>query len=39
MSGASATITTFAAWIDAEYKERLGNLAFIEEYGDGLSHQ
>lgn len=30
-------ITTFAAWIDAKYKERFGDLAFIKEYGVGLS--
>ena len=30
-------VTTFAAWIDAKYKERFGDLAFIEEYGEGLS--
>jgi len=31
-------ITTFAAWIDAKYKEHFGDLAFIEEYGVGLLH-
>ena len=30
-------ITTFAAWIDVKYKERFGDLTFIEEYGMGLS--
>jgi len=30
-------ITTFAAWIDADYKERFANLDFIDEYGAGLS--
>ena len=30
-------VTTFAAWIDAEYKQRFGNLDFITEYGQGLS--
>jgi hypothetical protein len=30
-------ITTFAAWIDAAYKDRFGDLTFIDEYGDGLS--
>lgn len=30
-------ITTFGAWIDGDYKERFGDLAFIEEYGVGLS--
>jgi hypothetical protein len=30
-------MTTFAAWVDATYKERFGDLDFIEQYGDGLS--
>jgi len=30
-------ITTFAAWIDTNYKDRFGDLTFIEEYGKGLS--
>lgn len=30
-------ITTFAAWIDAKYRERFGALTFIDEYGVGLS--
>ncbi len=30
-------ITTFAAWIDADYKDRFGELSFIAEYGKGLS--
>jgi hypothetical protein len=30
-------ITTFAAWIDGDYKERFGDLDFIGEYGAGLS--
>ena len=30
-------ITTFAAWIDVKYKERFGDLTFIEENGMGLS--
>ena len=29
-------ITTFAAWIDADYKNRHGNLDFITDYGNGL---
>jgi hypothetical protein len=29
-------ITTFAAWIDANYQKRFGNLDFIGEYGAGL---
>ncbi|MDB4517047.1 DUF4838 domain-containing protein [Crocinitomicaceae bacterium] len=29
-------VTTFAAWIDAKYRERFGDLDFIEEYGEGL---
>lgn len=29
-------VTTFAAWIDEDYRQRFGNLAFIEEYGKGL---
>jgi hypothetical protein len=30
-------VTTFAAWIDAKYQERFGDLTFIKEYGEGLS--
>jgi len=30
-------VTTFAAWIDAEYQRRFGDLDFIAEYGKGLS--
>ena len=30
-------ITTFAAWIDADYKKRFGDLDFIGENGAGLS--
>jgi len=30
-------ITTFAAWIDADYQKRFGDLDFIGEYGAGLS--
>jgi hypothetical protein len=30
-------ITTFAAWIDADYQRRFGDLGFIEEYGAGLA--
>ena len=30
-------VTTFAAWIDAEYQQRFGDLGFLEEYGEGLS--
>jgi hypothetical protein len=30
-------ITTFAVWIDASYKERFGNIDFIDEYGERLS--
>ena len=30
-------VTTFAAWIDADYRKRFGNLDFIAEYGAGLS--
>jgi len=29
-------ITTFAAWIDADYRDRFGSLDFIDEYGKGL---
>ncbi len=29
-------ITTFAAWIDAGYRDWHQDLAFIEEYGEGL---
>jgi len=30
-------VTTFAAWIDAKYKEWFGDLTFIKEYGVGLA--
>jgi hypothetical protein len=30
-------ITTFAVWVDANYKKRFGNLDFIAEYGKGLA--
>jgi hypothetical protein len=30
-------ITTFAAWIDADYQGRFEDLSFIEEYGRGLT--
>jgi hypothetical protein len=30
-------ITTFAAWVDADYVARFGEPNFIEEYGAGLS--
>jgi hypothetical protein len=29
-------IKTFAAWVDADYQVRFGDLNFIEEYGQGL---
>jgi hypothetical protein len=29
-------VTTFAAWVDADYVRRFGEPAFIAEYGDGL---
>ena len=29
-------ITSFAAWVDGDYKDRFGELGFIEEYGEGL---
>jgi hypothetical protein len=29
-------ITTFAAWVDGDYRKRFGNLDFISEYGQGL---
>jgi hypothetical protein len=29
-------VTTFAAWIDADYRQRFGDLDFIGEYGAGL---
>lgn len=32
-------ITTFADWIDADYKRRFGDLDCIAEYGHGLSSQ
>jgi hypothetical protein len=30
-------ITTFAAWVDAEYQKEYGDLGFISEYGQGLA--
>jgi hypothetical protein len=30
-------LTTFAAWIDADYKERFGGLDFLAEYGEALA--
>lgn len=30
-------VTTFAAWIDAGYQDRFGDLTFIGQYGEGLS--
>ena len=30
-------VTTFAAWIDADYVKRYGELGFLAEYGGGLS--
>ena len=30
-------ITTFAAWIDADYRDRFKDLSFITEYGEALS--
>jgi hypothetical protein len=30
-------VTTFAAWIDADYQERFADLSFIQEYGQGLT--
>ena len=30
-------ITSFAAWIDADYHKRFGNIEFIQEYGQGLA--
>ena len=32
-------VTTFAVWIDADYRKRFGDLDFIGEYGAGLSGQ
>jgi hypothetical protein len=29
-------VTTFAAWIDADYVKRHGELVFLGEYGAGL---
>jgi hypothetical protein len=29
-------ITTFAAWIDADYQKRFGDLSFLDQYGAGL---
>jgi len=30
-------VTSFAAWIDADYRDRFGDLRFLDEYGAGLS--
>lgn len=30
-------ITTFAAWINADYQQRFGDLGFLGEYGEGLA--
>jgi hypothetical protein len=30
-------VTSFAAWVDAEYRDRFGDPKFIDEYGAGLS--
>jgi hypothetical protein len=30
-------VTAFVAWIDADYRDRFGDLTFILEYGQGLS--
>lgn len=30
-------VTTFAAWIDADYAKRFGDLEFVREYGAGLN--
>jgi hypothetical protein len=30
-------VTTFAAWIDTDYQYRIGDLKFIDEYGEGLA--
>ncbi|MCC6125358.1 MAG: DUF4838 domain-containing protein [Pirellulales bacterium] len=30
-------VTSFAAWIDAAYRDHFGDLSFIDEYGAGLS--
>ena len=30
-------VTSFAAWVDAAYHDRFGDLGFIDEYGAGLS--
>jgi hypothetical protein len=29
-------ITTFAAWVDGDYRKRFGDLDFIDQYGQGL---
>lgn len=29
-------VTTFAAWVDADYQQRFGDLDFIGEYGEGF---
>jgi hypothetical protein len=30
-------VTSFAAWVDAEYRDHFNDLKFIDEYGAGLS--
>ena len=32
-------ITSFAAWIDADYRQRFNDLSFIAEYGEGLGRR
>jgi hypothetical protein len=32
-------ITSFAAWIDADYQKRFGDLSFLDEYGTGLQQR
>ena len=32
-------ITSFAAWIDADYRQRFHDLSFIAEYGEGLGRR
>ncbi|MHB8902021.1 MAG: hypothetical protein ACYC6Y_24960 [Thermoguttaceae bacterium] len=29
-------LTTFAAWFDGDYRNRFGDLEFLQEYGKGL---
>jgi hypothetical protein len=31
-------VTSFAAWIDGDYRARYGDLSFIRQYGEGLRH-